>query len=377
MVGRIYRLQGLSLPWMCFLSWAYQVPLFASVRTEVNPPIVLVEIADPQLGMLNMYKKPENWKDEETMLQKLVAKAASMKPDLVFLAGDMQNWWPNEKGTDRNRIKSMTDAQFAALKAKDLGKMQRQSVRDAMSALTDAGIAVCYTPGNHDVGDDPDEKTLGQYTSSSSENPGWGPLFQRVKEENGIVFLQFNSQVYWSENSEILDKYRKEQFDFLESEINSLVAKRIKRLVLLTHIPPFMDTIEEEEGWANWKKEYRKKLLDLFVKVQVPMLFVCGHFHANVVKDTTYKDLELSIRVSSAAGTTIQWDGKDALSPEEAQKVASKNVMSAFAEDVGFANIRQRLRAEPDRSGLRTFHFNDDGSFEDHWYTLDELDNTP
>ena len=35
------------------------------------------------------------------MLQKLVAKAASMKPDLVFLAGDMQNWWPNEKGTDR------------------------------------------------------------------------------------------------------------------------------------------------------------------------------------------------------------------------------------------------------------------------------------
>lgn len=55
MVGRICRLQGLSLPWMCFLSWAYQVPLFASVRTEVNPPMVLVEIADPQLGMLNMY----------------------------------------------------------------------------------------------------------------------------------------------------------------------------------------------------------------------------------------------------------------------------------------------------------------------------------
>lgn len=38
--------------------------------------------------------------------------------------------------------------------------------------------------------------------------------------------------------------------------------------------------------------------------------------------------------------------------------VASK-VMSAFAQDVGFANIPQRLRAEPDRSGLRTFHFND------------------
>ena len=49
-----------------------------------------------------------------------------------------------------------------------------------------------------------------------------------------------------------------------------------------------------------------------------------------MVKDTTYKDLQLSIRVSSAAGTTIQWDGKDALSPEEAQKVASKNVTRDF-----------------------------------------------
>lgn len=56
------------------------------------------------------------------------------------------------RNLSRNRIKSMTDAQFTALKAKDLGKLQRKSVRDAMSALTDAGIAVCYTPGNHDVG---------------------------------------------------------------------------------------------------------------------------------------------------------------------------------------------------------------------------------
>ena len=98
--------------------------------------------------------------------------------------------------------------------------------------------------------------------------------------------MQFNSQVYWSENSEILDKYRKEQFDFLESEINSLVAKRIKRLVLLTHIPPFMDTIEEEEGWANWKKEYREELLTLFAKLQVPMLFLVRGFSTLFTRKT-------------------------------------------------------------------------------------------
>ena len=43
-------------------------------------------------------------------------------------------------------------------------------------------------------GDDPDAETLSQYTSSSKENPGWGPLFQRVKEENGIASEVVNFQ---------------------------------------------------------------------------------------------------------------------------------------------------------------------------------------
>ena len=34
------------------------------------------------------------------------------------------------------------------------------------------------------------------------------------------------------------------------------------RLVLLTHIPPFMDSFDEPEGWANWRQVYRKQILD-------------------------------------------------------------------------------------------------------------------
>ena len=96
------------------------------------------------------------------------------------------------------------------------------------------------------------------------------------------------------------------------------------RLVLLTHIPPFMDSFDEPEGWANWRQVYRKQILDVLAASELPLLFICGHFHANVVKDATYQGRPLNIRVSSAAGTTIQWDGKDNLTPEEAQKVASK-----------------------------------------------------
>ena len=98
----------------------------------------------------------------------------------------------------------------------------------------------------------------------------------------------------------------------------------ILRLVLLTHIPPFMDSFDEPEGWANWRQVYRKQILDVLAASELPLLFICGHFHANVVKDDTYQGRPLNIRVSSAAGTTIQWDGKDSLTPQEAQKVASK-----------------------------------------------------
>lgn len=357
------------------LLWAYQVPLGASVRAAA-PELVLVQIADPQLGMLNMYNKPTDWSKEERMLQVLAEKAVAMKPELVFLAGDMQNWWPNEKNPekDRNRLMNMSQSAFEDLKALNLGLKQRQSVRQCMKSLVDARVPVYYTPGNHDIGDDPDDEMLTRYVSGNAEEEGWGPLFQKVEvEESGIRFLQFNSQVYWSA-AETLEKYREEQLEFLKEEVKNIPATT-KLLVLLTHIPPFMDSFDEPEGWANWRQVYRKQILDVLAASELPLLFICGHFHANVVKEASYQGRPLHIRVSSAAGTTIQWDGKDSLTPEEAQKVASKQVLKAFAEDVGFANIKKRLRAQGDRSGLRVFRFKpESGTFEDHWYTVDELD---
>jgi len=92
----------------------------------------------------------------------------------------------------------MSDSAFEDLKALDLGLKQRLSVRQCMKSLVDEGIPVYYTPGNHDIGDDPDDEMLKRYMSGSAEEEGWGPLFQKVDvEESGIRFLQFNSQVWW------------------------------------------------------------------------------------------------------------------------------------------------------------------------------------
>ncbi|CAE7820227.1 CPPED1, partial [Symbiodinium necroappetens] len=253
------------------------------------------------------YIDPEDWTDERNMLDGLVSKTVPLNPSFVFVGGDMQNWWPNEGAQkDRNRPGGMSDADFQELCSKDLGRKQRASVRRSLEALEGAGIPVYYTPGNHDIGDHPDVQTLERYVGSSGEN-GWGPLFQRVKQEGGILYLQLNSQVYWS-TAEVLDDYRAKQLEFLQAEVSNMQAS-IKRLVLLTHIPPFMSSVDEKEGWANWKQVYRKQILDLLSEPRVPMLWVCGHFHANVETDVTYQGVPMSIRVTSAAGTTMQWDG--------------------------------------------------------------------
>ena len=350
--------------------------LFAAARVEdvTSRQHILVHITDPQPGMLNMYTHPEDWAAEETMFSRLVAKAAGLRPSLVFVGGDMQNWWPNENSSaDRNRPrKDMPDEDFEELKRKDLGKLQRNAARRSVQTLVSAGIPVVYTAGNHDVGDFPDESTLAQYTSSDSENPGWGPLFQKVKKEDGVLYLQFNSQIYWSTEAS-METHRSQQLEFLQEEMSNIGD--VRQLVLLTHIPPFMDSVDEEEGWANWKEHYRKEVLDVLAAPKIPMLWICGHFHANVVKDSSYQGVPLSIRVTSAAGTTMQWDGKDEMTPHEAETVASKAIMKAFAEDIGFANIPERLKAESDRSGLRIFKISADG-FEDQWFTLDDLDSS-
>ena len=206
-------------------------------------PYVLQALSLP--SSIRYSADPENWMDENSMLSGLASKAAQMNPSLVFVGGDMQNWWPNENSAEssRNRPKGMSDEDFAVLCSKELGRRQRTDVRQSLQVLERAGIPVCYTPGNHDIGDHPDVQTLDQYAHPGGDNPGWGPLFQRVKEKGGILYLQFNSQVYWSTNG-ILDQYREKQLEFLQNEM-SKIHDNIRRLVLLTHIPPFMESVDE------------------------------------------------------------------------------------------------------------------------------------
>eukprot|EP00747_Dinoflagellata_sp_TGD_P180472 gnl/TRDRNA2_/TRDRNA2_32991_c0_seq1.p1 gnl/TRDRNA2_/TRDRNA2_32991_c0~~gnl/TRDRNA2_/TRDRNA2_32991_c0_seq1.p1 ORF type:complete len:187 (+),score=22.84 gnl/TRDRNA2_/TRDRNA2_32991_c0_seq1:742-1302(+) len=178
---------------------------------------------------------------------------------------------------------------------------------------------------------------------------------------------------------------KSEQRRFIEEALTR-VTRSTPRLIVLTHIPPFMSEIDEgpdgEPGWANWKKGDRHDILDLITNKlkavrpdnPAPLLFVCGHFHANANQKIDYSGVEVQIVVTSAAGTTIQWDGLDELSPKHAAAVASKPIIKAFPENVGFNNIDERLQAVEQRSGMTVFTVTDDGKVTHKWQTVKEYE---
>lgn len=347
--------------------------LLGNSGAAVEVAHVFVQIADPQLGMLNQYgANPSDWRSESDMFARLMNQAVHLQPEpsFIFIGGDMQNFWPNEDGLGRNP--NLT------IGGEDLGVHQRREVNATLAVAERHGIPVHFTPGNHDVGDEPNANNM---DTMSMYSDSWGPHYEVVLHEHGILYLQLNSQLYFNSDSLLNTSHKQLQSSWLDAQLEQ-VSSETKLLVLLTHIPPFIDDVDEPSGWSNWRKDDRKEVLDSIVSKLgkiVPVLWVCGHFHSNVQKSGLYKGVPMHIRVTSAAGTTMQWNGKASFTPAEAAAIATKDIGSAFDDNIvsgNPANIAERLQAVDSRSGMRIFIIYTDGTFEDRFATVQDLERT-
>jgi Icc-related predicted phosphoesterase len=383
---------------LCIYAVGWLAAIVAAKRLIENHPRSgyhsFVVLADPQLGMKNQYSDSTDWRKELTMFSLLVKAAVKQRPDFIFIAGDMQNYWPNEKGrtgkVGRNRMALNSPKQSDRyLASGQLGVDQRAAVKRVILYAKLRRVPVYFTAGNHDVGDVPDVNTLTSYAEE------WGELWNRFWVKN-VLYLQFTSQFYWDHSlsapNNILDRtaQRKkiEQSKWLLHELNNMPTAT-KRVVLMTHIPPFMDQDKTEAaGWANWKQRDRNWFLNMLnekvAKKHVPVLWVCGHFHTNVHKKYTVYGTENDMVVTSSAGSTMWWDGAKgpegagSLAPDKAATVASKSVGDAFFQDIilpgnknyGEGNWGGLILPSRERSGMRVFTMRDDGAFWHEWKTL-------
>lgn len=131
---------------------------------------------------------------------------------------------------------------------------------------------VWYVPGNHDVGnkDIPGQKTsLGERRLKNFEEH-IGPLYFSADVLPGVRVVGITSSLLGSGLKE-----EQEQWDFLSKE---LPAKHGETVLLLTHYPPFVMTMDEPDEYFNMSHGPRQRLMKMLEDAGVRTI-LSGHLH--------------------------------------------------------------------------------------------------
>jgi 3',5'-cyclic AMP phosphodiesterase CpdA len=218
----------------------------AQKRNQADPWF-FIQLTDPQFGMFDGNKSYEK---ETALYEKAVAKINQLHPDFVVITGDFVH--------DQHSV-----AQINEFKR--------------ITANINKKIPVYYSPGNHDIGQNPDETSLENYR----RNFGSDIFSFRHK---GSMFIGFNTGIIKAKS----EKLEKKQLDWLTNLLRH--SQKAQHVILFTHYPFFNKTFDEPTAYSNIDKENRLKYLDLFSANNVDAIF-CGHHHNNGY--ATYGKMEL------------------------------------------------------------------------------------
>mmetsp|Transcript_17496 Transcript_17496/g.30836 ORF Transcript_17496/g.30836 Transcript_17496/m.30836 type:complete len:389 (-) Transcript_17496:79-1245(-) len=218
------------------------------------------------------------------------------KPRFVVVCGDLVNAYPD--------------------KDPELNAAQVKIFKEVFSQVDKDIVLVC-TCGNHDVGEKPSPGSLALWQKRFGDDyySFW------VGEDKYIVL---NSQLYKHSSSARLEA--EDQDIWLDEELfedqGSQTERKARHKVVFSHIPPFIQDVNEPSGYFPLAKKVRQNLLNRMAKAGVSHWF-CGHFHRNVIG--RYKDIEVVTTgavggnlITDPAGDLLGLSGMD-------QVVASEN----------------------------------------------------
>lgn len=215
--------------------------LALSCSKKEHNSFTFVQLCDTQLGM-GGYNH-----DIETFNQ-AVKQINSLNPDFVLICGDLVN--------------DATDSSYADFK----------NIRDKFNIP-------CYcAPGNHDVGNIPNDSTLSFYRKTIGKD------YYKI-ENKGFSFVVTNS-LLWKED--IINESEKHN-DWFKEMLKSIKSKK-QPIFIVGHYPLFVNNIEEQEGYFNFPLEKRKELLNLFDQNNV-VAYLSGHAHKPLINN--YKSIQL------------------------------------------------------------------------------------
>jgi serine/threonine-protein phosphatase CPPED1 len=210
-------------------------------------PWFFIQITDPQFGM---FDSNASFEKETLLYEKAVAKINVLSPDFVVITGDLVN--------DSKSISQITE--FKRITAKINPK-----------------IPVYYTPGNHDLGQAPDEKSIAAFRKNFRDD-------KFSFEHKGSSLIGFNSSLIKAK----MVKLEQKQYKWLSKRIKE--SHGASHIILFCHYPFFNQAVDEPSAYSNIDLDCRKKYLDLFSNNKVEVVF-SGHYHNNSL--STYGNVQL------------------------------------------------------------------------------------
>ncbi|MDQ1297222.1 MAG: hypothetical protein QG611_1202 [Bacteroidota bacterium] len=212
----------------------------ATVTAQKKPShgkFFIIQLTDPQFGFIEANKSFEK---ETELYQKAVDEVNRLRPDFVIITGDLVN-----KNTD-----SLQWAEF-----------------DRITAEMNPSIPVYFSPGNHDIGNNPTLQDIDRFKAVHGDDKF---SFKHKKS----WFIGLNTCIIKSDSPEL----EQQQFIWLENELKK--AKRAKNILIFTHYSFFLNEPDEPDKYFNIGIEKRKKYLNLFSEYKVNSVFA-GHLHNN------------------------------------------------------------------------------------------------
>lgn len=226
-------------------------------KNNSSSPYFIIQVTDPQFGM---FESNKGFTKETELYEKAVSAINRLYPDFVVFTGDLVN--DKDDRSQVNEFKRIT------------GKINPD-------------IPVYYSPGNHDIGQSPEHQNIDSFISDY----GHDRFSIRHKKSR---FIGLNSCIVKS-NSPGLEE---SQFKWLKNEL--LKGKRAKHIIIFSHYPFFIKTIDEPESYSNINIDTRIRYLGLFRDRGVDALFA-GHLHNNA--SVKYENIDLV--TTSAVGKPL------------------------------------------------------------------------
>lgn len=200
-----------------------------------------VQLCDTQLGM-------GGYEHDVKTFKQAVKQVNALNPDFVIICGDL--------------VQEANDSSYS----------------DFKNIMEGFQIPCYVAPGNHDVGNIPNDTTLSYYRKTIGKD-----YYDFEHKEHS--FIVTNTQL-WKINVE----RESEKHDQWFKEILSIQNEKQHPIFVIGHYPLYTESTTEEEHYFNFPIEKRQELLELFTQKKVKA-YLSGHTHKLVLNK--YENIQL------------------------------------------------------------------------------------